>query len=259
MLTLNNKIKNGRTELITDAQMVGNYAYDSSVDKLRRLTSNTNGALNVDVHGGATGSGDLKCRTDIADPSTSTFLNCDSSGFLKVKEQGTANVKLEDLSSQLNSHITDDPSNTIAVGLKGRTTIGTATTETFLKCDTNGVLQVNEDTGYEAQTLGNANNLLVYGGVSDKIDMEGHTHLVIQATSTATAGVSTVQNLQVYYSLDDTNYVLGEVITQNNIPTATTQYAGFIRLERTGFRYVKLFAIGVSQSPTAITVKFSRT
>ena len=89
--------------------------------------------------------------------------------------------------------------------------------------------------------------------------MEGHTHLVIQATSTATAGVSTVQNLQVYYSLDDTNYVLGEVITQNNIPTATTQYAGFIRLERTGFRYVKLFAIGVSQSPSAITVKFSRT
>ena len=84
MEKLNNKIKNGRSEKIDDAQMVGNYAYDTTIDKLRRLTCDTNGALHVDVHGGSSGSGDLKCRTDIADPATSTFVKCNADGTLEM-------------------------------------------------------------------------------------------------------------------------------------------------------------------------------
>ena len=84
MEKLNNKIKNGRSEKIDDAQMVGNYGYDSTIDKLRRLTCDTNGALHVDVHGGSSGSGDLKCRTDIADPATSTFVKCNADGTLEM-------------------------------------------------------------------------------------------------------------------------------------------------------------------------------
>lgn len=81
---LNNKIVNGRSELINEAQMVANYAYDSTEDRLRRVEVNSNGALSVDVHGGSVGSGDMKARTTIADPSTSTFVKCNTDGTLEM-------------------------------------------------------------------------------------------------------------------------------------------------------------------------------
>jgi len=49
MEKLNNKIKNGRTELINDAQMVGLYGYDATADRLRRLTCDTTGKLNIEA------------------------------------------------------------------------------------------------------------------------------------------------------------------------------------------------------------------
>jgi hypothetical protein len=67
-------------------------------------------------------------------------LACDADGHLKVDIQDNANVKIEDLSSQLNSGITDDPTNSIAVGMRGRTNIGSASTETFVKVNTLGEL-----------------------------------------------------------------------------------------------------------------------
>ena len=48
--------------------------------------------------------------------------------------------------NSVNSHITDDPANSVAVGLTGRTTIGTATTQKHLLCNTNGELNVSNTT-----------------------------------------------------------------------------------------------------------------
>lgn len=83
----------------------------------------------------------LRGRTTITDASTEKFLLCDSNGHLQVEIQNNANVKLEDLSSQINSDTTDDPNNSIAVGIKGRSTIGSASTSTFLKCNALGQLE----------------------------------------------------------------------------------------------------------------------
>lgn len=82
----------------------------------------------------------LKGRTTITDASTDTFLKCDGSGILSVKEVGTV---FNTPSNDTNSHITDDPANSVACGLKARTTIATATTETFLLCDATGKLEVS--------------------------------------------------------------------------------------------------------------------
>ncbi len=229
--------------------MSGNliFARDDTTNTLHPVACDSGGHIESKMMG----------SEDPADPSaTQRQIHIDGSGNVMVKEVGTVNVAP---SNDTNSGITDDPANSVAVGMRARTNINQSATEVFLKADSNGILQVNEDSEYQDETLGNAANLLVYGSTSDPIDMEGHTHLVIQATATATAGASSVQNLQMYYSLDNTNYVLGEVLQQNNVPGATTQYAGFIRLERTGFRYVKLFAIGVTQSPSAYVIKYSRT
>ena len=48
--------------------------------------------------------------------------------------------------NSVNSHITDDPANSVAVGLTGRTTIGTATTQTHLLCNSDGELNVKNST-----------------------------------------------------------------------------------------------------------------
>lgn len=61
-----------------------------------------------------------------------------SDGKQEVEVKNTANVKLEDLSSQLNSGITNDPNNSIAVGLRCRTDPTLASTETFLACESGG-------------------------------------------------------------------------------------------------------------------------
>jgi len=104
---------------------------------------------------------------------------------------------------------------------------------------------VNGD--YTSTTLEGTTNLNIYSGVSDGIDMEGYNHLsIIVHCSGMTGGISPVQNLKLYYSLDNATYALGEVITTNEVPGSAGTYSGHIRVENTGFRYVKLFAVGVS-------------
>jgi len=89
----------------------------------------------------------LRGRTTIGDASTETFLQCDTNGHLQCDVVNTANVKFEDISSSLNSGTANDPPNSLAVGLRGRTDIADATTETFLKCDANGVLETSGSGG----------------------------------------------------------------------------------------------------------------
>jgi hypothetical protein len=74
-----------------------------------------------------------------------TPIRCNTDGELIVAAGSTThNVKLEDITSSINSGITNDPTNSLAVGLRGRQTIADASTETFLKCDGSGILSVKE-------------------------------------------------------------------------------------------------------------------
>jgi len=71
---------------------------------------------------------------------TGRVVKCDGNGILFCKEVGTVNVAP---ANTLNSGITNDPANSVAVGLRARQTIGDASTETFLHCDANGGLFVD--------------------------------------------------------------------------------------------------------------------
>lgn len=97
----------------------------------------------------------IRGRTDIADAATETFLLTEATGRQVITWTDTNNIKLEDLSSQLNSGITNDPANSVAVGLRGRTDIADASTETFLKCDANGVLETSGSGGGGDATAAN--------------------------------------------------------------------------------------------------------
>ena len=114
---------------------------------------------------------------------------------------------------------------------------------------------------YQHHTLTDTTNLNIYGGVSGKIDMDGYNHLTIKVScSGMTSGISPAQNLKLYYSMDDITYVLGEVISTNEVPGDPGRYAGMIRVENVGFRFVKLFAVGVSAmlSGSVYTIQFTR-
>lgn len=120
----------------------------------KQLRVDGNGRLSVDINSGiptkTDGTAGHSPATGIGligfDGATARAVKCDSDGKLVVASTSTDNVKLEDLSSQVNSGITDDPNNSLAVGLRARQTITSSATETFLKCNATGALAVEVAT-----------------------------------------------------------------------------------------------------------------
>ena len=56
----------------------------TALNALRPMLVADDGSIDVNVHGGAVGSGDMKARSDIADPATSTFIKCNTDGTLEM-------------------------------------------------------------------------------------------------------------------------------------------------------------------------------
>ena len=56
----------------------------TALNALRPMLVADDGSIDVNVHGGAVGSGDMKARSDIADPATSTFIKCNPDGTLEM-------------------------------------------------------------------------------------------------------------------------------------------------------------------------------
>ena len=129
------------------------------------LKISNDGHLLVDTNG----DGDTKVKCMGSEDATTTGaqhqLHVDGSGNLLVKEVGTINILP---ANTLNSGITDDPANSIAVGLRGRTTITDASTETFLKCDASGVLSVSSSGG-----SGNSNSYPTLGSITTATNFAG--------------------------------------------------------------------------------------
>ena len=107
---------------------------DPTTDTSIPIKVNSSGELEMTAE---LNSAEMKCMgSEDGTPSgTQKQIHVDGSGNLQTNVVNTVNISP---ANNTNSHITDDPANSVAVGLKGRTTIGTATTETFLLCDASG-------------------------------------------------------------------------------------------------------------------------
>jgi hypothetical protein len=130
----------------------------------RQVRVDANGRLSVDINSGVAiatigsaghGSGAGVIALGLESGNTARAIQTDSNGKQVITWTDTNNVKVEDLSSQLNSGITNDPANSIAVGLRARTDIALASTETFLKCNASGELLTSGGGGGSASTTYN--------------------------------------------------------------------------------------------------------
>ena len=188
----------------------------------------------------------LRGRTDIAQSNSETFLKCDAQGHLQTDIVNTANVKFEDISSSLNSGTANDPPNSLAVGLRGRTDIAQSNSETFLKCDAQGHLQVDVLSGAgggdasEATlsalnnkvsqgadaTLSNAQQVVAYGrdqsGNLDALNVDNNGHLKITLNDIESGivnSINTISTRKNVYSqvLTNVNIALGNSTTSSAI------------------------------------------
>ena len=105
----------------------------SSFSKVNPIKVDDNGLLECKMIGNTSGDG----------TGSSHHLHIDSNGNAKTIVVNSLNVIP---ANSVNGDITDDPANSVAVSLKGRTTIGDSSTSTFLKCDSNGNLELNDST-----------------------------------------------------------------------------------------------------------------
>ena len=188
-----------------------------------------NGRLSIDINSGiptkTDGTAGHSPATGIGligfEGATARAVACDSSGNLQVDIVNTANVKFEDISSSLNSGTNDDPANSLAVGLRGRTDPADKNTETFCLVDSQGHLQVDVLSGgggsssstQTSESTSVAHNTLTVLGdnTNDWIDTNGGNKFVIIVQSTSSAGGA---QISIEWS-DVTGFTAGNVSVVN--------------------------------------------
>ena len=180
----------GTLEMTAEIDSSG-LAKESTLDSFRTENASNLGALATALDDGTQVT---KCMgsEDGATTGTQRQLHVDGSGNVQTNVVNTVNVNP---ANTVNSGITNDPANSVAVGLRARQTIGDATTETFLKCDASGVLEVSSSGGSSSSTKTNESKsvpdatLTVIGdGTNAYIDTNGGNKFVIIVQSTSGAG-----------------------------------------------------------------------
>jgi hypothetical protein len=213
-----------------------------------------------------TGAYDLSARTTIATAGTSKKLLCDGDGKLVVKissASDTHNVKLEDLTSNLNAHNSNSgggSGRSLCVSLKGRTDITSHDTADakFLLCDSAGKLAVNSSvitTGAdwvssESVANGNLN--------STHLDIDGARAVQIFG-DTGTTSVSG-GGLQIHGSNNNSNYFSLHSQIDNSSPLALYQNQVGSDYHQFGYvknppRYLKIY--NNSGGTVSLTLKVS--
>lgn len=137
----------------------------------------TDGSAKIQILGNTEGDGS----------GTSEHLHTDGNGNLNVQVISTVNTTP---ANDTNSGITNDPANSVAVGLRARQTITDASTETFLKCNSDGELLTSGGGGGGDASA--ANQLTInstLGDTNSKIDA------MRASDSLTTVKDSVVQNL----------------------------------------------------------------
>jgi hypothetical protein len=145
---------------------------------------------------------------------TQRQIHVDGSGNLQTNVVNTVNVAP---ANSANSHITDDPANSVAVGLKARQTIGTATTETFLKCSATGELQTS-DTGTQSGLTAINNNALSIASTNVSIDTK---------LTTTNGHLNNIENQTSGLATEST---LGDIDTKLVLPSALSTSTGSLKV-----------------------------
>jgi hypothetical protein len=85
MESLNNKINATQEDTLFQAQAIGIYGYNTTDKKMKAGHMSDANELKVAVSQHLVDGPDMKARSDIADPATSTFLKCDTDGKLMIE------------------------------------------------------------------------------------------------------------------------------------------------------------------------------
>ena len=157
----------------TNATVVA-LGYDRTNGKGVSLLVDSGGRLDVNCLGNTVGdgSGDVKS------------LHLDGTGNVQTNVVNTVNVSP---ANSVNSGITNDPANSVAVGMRGRTDIADAASETFLLTDANGHLQVDvlSGAGSSDATAANQSTMITkLGEIDTAVDLSNSKLDTIEATLT---------------------------------------------------------------------------
>ena len=199
------------------AQVLGNTEGDGSGTS-KHIHVDSNGNVNSQIINTVSTNA---FRTVIGDGSTNSHALVDSDGHLQVDVLNTANVKFEDISSSLNSGTNDDPANSLACGMRGRTTITDKTTETFCLVDSQGHLQVDVLSGggsggsstftIESKSVPDNTLTIIGDNTNAYIDTNGGNKFTISVLSATFTG-SPAMNIE--WS-DNTSFSAGKVFVCN--------------------------------------------
>ena len=167
---------------------------------------------------------DIVADIDSINTNTASILANQTNGDQKNKCMGI------DGTAQQRQLLLESNGSLIIGGGAVKTGVDSIGNTTHLLTETDGTLLIQENTSYEDETIGNADNLKVYASSTDLIDMNNHTHLVISVSCAGMTGsLGKLQNIKMYYSIDNSTYILGEVIDLNEVPNVAGTYTGFIK------------------------------
>lgn len=210
MDSLNQKIVSSFDKNQDRALVSGVYGFNETSGKWNYIEENGSGALSVDVHGGSIGSGDVKARTNPADPNTSQFLKCNANNHLKTQIIGfdgsefrdlkcdsegklmteiTAEIQAEGLATEAKQDtlISNQTNGTSKVQVLGNTSSDGSGSQRHLLTDVQGHLQVDVlNQNQEAQLAGftDINNV---GSVKRcLVDNDGHLQVDVLSSGTLT-------------------------------------------------------------------------
>lgn len=172
MNSLNEKIKSSFDDNQDRALVAGQYGWNTTAGKWNKVQVNNAGEMKVDLSiDESTLATSAKQDTIIANQTNSTqktqvlgntqgngsgdshHLHVDANGNAKTIVVSTVNVAP---ANNTNSGTTDDPTNSVACGIKGREDPSLASTEHFIRVDSNGRLSVDINSGIPTKTDGSA-------------------------------------------------------------------------------------------------------
>tara|TARA_R100000231_G_scaffold126920_1_gene97585 strand:+ start:5800 stop:7365 length:1566 start_codon:yes stop_codon:yes gene_type:complete len=231
---LNNKVQLSSSDTLFQAQAMGVYGFNETEKRMKIAHVTDSNALHVDIHGAESGVGDLKARTDIADPNTSTFIKCNSDGTLEMTAElssaGLATEAKQDtiiartetgnntLSSIDNKIILPSVLNSDQLKVNDSAAIGSLATINNTLGDTNNKIDAvrgSSDLGAVNTSLGTINSTL--GDTNNKIDaVRGTSDLGVINTSIGTTNST----------LGDTNNKIDALRAEFTNGTAETRCMG---------------------------------
>ena len=193
-------------------------AKESTLESLRTENATNLGTIDSSL---SDGTAQAKCMgsEDGTTSGTQKQLHLDGSGNVQTNIVNTVNVSP---ANTVNSGITNDPANSIAVGLRARTTISDASTETFLLCDSDGHLKCDIVSGgggggsstytLEQQSASTGSLQIIGDGNGNQyIDTNGGSKFVVVVQTNNGAGSPTIQ---LEWS-DNTSFSVNQVFVCN--------------------------------------------